>query len=151
MNLSRWSILFVKSGQFYLTINSKELMANTKTVLLDYTFDGDDVRYNLEEFRHNPINQKIYGKIEGIKTGRSRYDIILKGKDNLGNSVEFDSGSRSSEGFEFRRNKYDGDLSSEAIYITLALYAKEFPEEEGQPYVEEWEQIGEEFTIFLSR
>ncbi len=137
--------------QFEFNTNGKELMADTKTVFLDYIFDGDDVRYILEEFRYNPINQKIYGKIEGIKTGRSRYDIILKGKDNLGNLVEFDSGSRSSESFEFRRNRYDGDLSSEAMYITLAPYAKKFPEEEGQSYVGEWEQIGEEFTIFLSR
>lgn len=136
--------------KFEFNASGKELMADTKIVNLDYFFDGDDVRYILKGFRYNPVNQKIYGKIEGIKTGRSRYDIILKGKDNLENLVEFSSGSRSLESFEFRRNRYDGDLSSQAIYITLAPYAKEFPEEEGNPYVEEWKQIGEEFTIFLN-
>lgn len=81
------------------------------------------------------------------KKGLSRYDINLKGEDNLGNIIEFDSGSRFiNDGVVLKRSRYYGDLSTEATSITLAPYIKKFPEKDGEPYLEKWEKVGEEFT-----
>jgi hypothetical protein len=138
--------------EFKFTANGEELMAKTTSIPIDYSFNIGDEKYILEEFRYNPVSQNIHGKIEVDRKGISRYDIVLKGEDNLGNIVEFNSGSISiTDGIVLRRNRYYGDLASEAKSITLAPYIKEFPEKDGEPYVEEWEQIGEEFTIFLSK
>ncbi len=72
---------------FEFTANGSELTANTYTLPLEYSFNIDNIKYVLEEFRYNPVNQKIYGRIEGNKS--PDYDIKLEGQDNLGNPVEF--------------------------------------------------------------
>ncbi len=50
--------------EFEFTANGRELAANTYALPLDYSFGIDNTKYILEEFRYNPVNQKIYGKIE---------------------------------------------------------------------------------------
>jgi hypothetical protein len=134
--------------EFEFTANGAELTAETYKIPLNYSFNIGKEKYILEEFRYNPVSQNISGRIEVDEKGFSRYDLNLKGKDNLGNIVEFDSGSISvSDGVVLKRSRYYGDLDSKATSITLAPYIKEFPEKDGQPYVEEWKQIGEEFTV----
>ncbi len=136
--------------EFEFTANGAELTAETYKIPLNYSFNVGKEKYILEEFRYNPVSQNISGRIEVDEKGFSRYDLNLKGKDDLGNIVEFDSGSISvSDGVVLKRSRYYGDLDSKATSITLAPYIKEFPEKDGQPYVEEWKQIGEEFTVQL--
>ncbi len=134
--------------EFEFTANGSELTANTYTLPLEYSFNIDNIKYILEEFRYNPVNQKIYGRIEGNKS--SDYDIKLEGQDDLGNSVHFGMSRMSGNKFILRYENVYGNLSDEATSITLVPYAVKFPEESGR-MSNDWKQTGEKFTIFLNK
>ena len=136
--------------EFEFTASGYELMVDTNRIPIDYSFNIGQEKYILDELRYNPVNQNIYGKYETGRIGRSRYDINLQGEDNLGNIVVFYLGQTSNGSMKFRYDNYYGDLSTDAKSITLAPYIKELPEEDGQ-YTEEWEKVGEEFTIYLNK
>lgn len=141
--------------EFEFRANSKQLAANSYSLPLDYSFNLGEQEYKLEEFRYNPVNQKIYG------TSHDEYELShfvkLVGYDNLGNKVEF--------GLHRYRHKekeiifkYDSiynedkDLSDDAELITLAPYAVKESKEKGinsNNYKHFYEQVGEEFTINL--
>jgi hypothetical protein len=112
-------------------------------------FNIGEQKYKLEEFRHNPVNQKIYG------TSQNEYevshDIILRGYDDLGNKVEFDSYRYKDKELIFHYSNYSNegnDLSDDAKSITLIPYAAEYPKETGG-ITSNYEQVGEEFIINL--
>lgn len=135
--------------EFEFRANSKELTANTYSLPLDYLFNIGKQKYKLEEFRHNPINQKIYA------TSQDEYevshDIILRGYDDLGNKVEFDFYRYKDKELIFDYSNYSNegkDLSDDAKSITLIPYAAEYPNEAGG-ITSNYEQVGEEFTISL--
>ncbi|NLV76791.1 MAG: DUF4179 domain-containing protein [Tissierellia bacterium] len=134
--------------KFEFTANGSELTANTYVLPLDYYFNIDNQQYTLKEFRYNPVNQKIYGRIEGNKS--SDYDIKLEGQDDLGNSVCFGMSRMSGNKFILRYENVYGNLSDEATSITLVPYAVKFPEESGR-MSNDWKQTGEKFTIFLNK
>ncbi|KPU43513.1 hypothetical protein OXPF_29540 [Oxobacter pfennigii] len=134
--------------EFEFTANGSELTANTYTVALDYAFNIGNEKYTLEEFRYNPVNQKIFGKVKD-RSERS-YEIDLRGKDNLGNEVEFFLTSVSGEDLVFKYQNLDGDLSDEITAITLTPYAARLPEKSGRSG-DNWEQAGETFTISLNQ
>lgn len=131
---------------FEFRANGSELMANTNVLQLDYSFDIDKSKYALEEFRYNPVNQKIYGKVD--RKGNVSYDVSLRGHDNLGNKVEFYLSSMSGEDMVFKYQNIHRDLSDELTSITLTPYAVEFPEKDGR-LNNDFKQVGDEFTIYL--
>lgn len=135
--------------EFEFTASGYELMVDTNRIPIDYSFNIGKEKYILDEFRFNPVNQDIYGKFETGRIGRARYDIRLQGEDNLGNIAFFYLGQTSQNNMKFRYDNYYGDLSTDAEFITLAPYIREFPEEDGR-YTEEWEKIGEAFTIYFN-
>ena len=116
---------------------------------LDYSFNIDNTKYILEEFRYNPVNQNIYGKIEDKNKG-FEYDIRLKGEDNLGNKVVFYLSSSDGENLIFRYSNLYGDLADEITSINLTPYAVKFPEESGR-LNNDWKEVGEEFTIYINK
>jgi hypothetical protein len=134
--------------EFEFAANGSELMANTYALGLDYSFNIGPEKYTLHEFRYNPVNQKIFGKVQD-RSGRS-YEIDLRGSDNLGNEVEFFLTSVSGEDLVFKYQNLDGDLSDKITSITLTPYAAKLPEKSGKTS-DEWEQVGEAFTIFLKQ
>jgi len=134
--------------QFEFTANGSELTANSSTVPIDYSFNIDDQRYHLEEFRFNPVNKKIFGKGEG--TSVAEYDIYLKGHDSLGNEVVFYLASVSGKDLVFKYSNIYGDLSDEITYITLTPYAAKLPEKSGK-LSDDYRQVGEEFTINIKK
>lgn len=136
--------------EFEFTASGSELMANTHTLPLDYSFNIDNTEYILEEFRFNPINKKIYGKIEG-EHKELEYVIILRGEDNLGNKIEFPLLSADWEKIIFRYNNYYRDLAEEITSINLTPYALRYPEEGGRVEEDDWEKVGEEFTIYINK
>lgn len=141
--------------EFEFRANGRELTANTYLLPLDYSFNLGEQKYQLEEFRYNPVNQKIYG------TSHEEYDLShfvkLMGYDNLGNKVEFGLRRyRHKEKeivFKYASRYNEGnDLSDDAELITLAPYAVELSKEKGinsNNYKHFYEQVGEEFTINL--
>lgn len=136
----KWEFEFAASGS--------ELMADTYSLALNYSFNIGDEKYNLQEFRYNPVNQKIYAQAQG-RSGTS-YDINLKGQDNLGNEVCFYLSRAYGEELIFKYENIDGDLSNEITSITLVPYAVKFPEKSGR-LSNDWQPVGEEFTIFLKQ
>lgn len=136
----KWEFEFVASGG--------ELMANTHTIALDYGFNVGDERYTLEEFRYNPVNQKIVGKVNDLTANSGA--IALKGKDSLGNGVEFLLTSVSGEDTIFSYQQIYGDLSNEIEWLTLTPYHRVESDMTFQAS-NNWEQVGDEFTIYLKQ
>jgi hypothetical protein len=141
--------------EFEFTANGSELMANSYAQAVGYSFDIGEQSYTLEEFRCNPVNQKITGKKITDKSQaspRASYDIELRGHDNLGNEVVFYLASVSGEDLMFRNSRglSEGDLLDEITWIALTPYAVKFPEESGK-MSNDYKQVGEEFTIVLSK
>lgn len=134
--------------KFEFAANGSELTADTYALALDYEFNIGDEKYTLEEFRYNPVNQKIFGKVKN--RSEQSYEIDLRGMDNLGNKVEFALTSVSGEDLIFKYQNLYGDLSDEITSITLTPYAAKLPEESGKTS-DVWEQVGEEFTIHLDQ
>lgn len=135
--------------EFAFTANGSELMANSHTLPIDYSFKIGDQKYSLEEFRYNPVNQKIFGK---LKRGKSKdsYAVELKGYDNLGNEVRFSLTSVSGEDLVFKYENLYGDLSDEITSISLTPYAAKIPEKSGK-MSNDYKKVGEEFTISLQK
>ncbi|HZJ76919.1 MAG TPA: DUF4179 domain-containing protein [Oscillospiraceae bacterium] len=134
--------------EFEFNANGKELMAKTHALPIDYSFSIDDAKYVLEEFRYNPVNQKIYGRIKN--KSKDSYAVDLRGHDDLGNEVVFYLGTLSSEDLIFRYSNIDGDLSDEIKSITLTPYAAKYPKRSGRMN-SEYKQVGEKFTVFLNK
>lgn len=134
--------------KFEFAANGSELMANTYALPLDYSFDIENQKYILEEFRYNPVNQKIFGKVKG--ESKDAYQLDLRGSDNLGNEVIFFLTSQDGEDLVFKYENIYGDLSNEITSITLTPYAAKLPKESGR-MSNDWKQAGEEFTILLNR
>ncbi|TEB10030.1 hypothetical protein Psfp_04223 [Pelotomaculum sp. FP] len=134
--------------EFEFAANGSELMADTYAMALDYTFNIGNEKYILEEFRYNPVNQKIFGKVKD--RSEHSYDIDLRGRDNLGNEVEFCLTSVSGEDLVFKYQNINGDLADAITSLTLTPYAAKFPEQSGR-MSDDWEQVGEAFTIFLNQ
>lgn len=140
--------------KFEFTANGSELMANSYAQAVGYSFDIGEQSYTLEEYRCNPVNQKITGKIRDQSRAllRASYDLELRGHDNFGNEVVFYLASVSGEDLMFRSSwgLSEGDLPDEATWIALTPYAVKFPEESGK-MSNDYEQVGEEFTIILAK
>jgi len=134
----KWEFEFAASGS--------ELMADTYVLALDYGFRIGDEKYTLEEFRYNPVNQRIFGKVKD--RSEHSYEINLRGRDNLGNKVEFALTSVSGEDLIFKYQNLYGDLSAKITSITLTPYAAKLPEKSGNTG-DDWKQVGEAFTIHL--
>jgi len=134
--------------EFEFAANGSELMANTYVLPMDYSFDIGEQNYILEEFRHNPVNQKIFGKVKG--KSNDSYALDLRGHDNLGNEVVFFLTSVSGEDLVFKYENFYGDLSDEITSITLTPYAAKLPEKSGK-MSDDYKQVGEEFTILLNK
>ena len=76
-------------GKLKFAASGKELNAKTKNVALNQSFTlPDKTKITLKNYRSNIIDQKIIFTISPDNAGLSE-DILLKGKDNLGNPVEF--------------------------------------------------------------
>ncbi len=139
----------IDMGSFEFTASGQELSIDTLSVPLDQTFelpDGELVTFT--EYTSNALGQKIY--YEKSDDGYA-YDMELRGEDNLGNPVSFyvryGNGTEGKMEVEAIDNGY---ISDEATSLTLALYVVKMPEESGaMPGSEEYEQVGESFTVQL--
>ncbi|AOT71446.1 DUF4179 domain-containing protein [Geosporobacter ferrireducens] len=133
---------------FEFTADGSELMKDTHVLPLDYSFQIANQTYSLEAFRYNPVNQKIEGSVEG--EFKSFYQIDLRGYDNLGNEINFYLSRKSNEDLVFKYENFYKDFSDEITSITLTPYAAKLPEESGR-MSNDYEQVGETFTIFLNK
>lgn len=133
--------------EFEFTANGSELNANTNVIPVEYQFNIDGAQYSLNEYRYNPVSQKITGEIKS-KEGNA-YDIELRGSDNLGNEVVFYLSRASKDEMVFKYEDIKGDLSDDIESISLTPYAVKFPEKSGRMN-SDFKQVGEEFIIYLN-
>ncbi len=76
-------------GKLKFAASGKELNAKTTNVALNHSFTlPNKTKITLKNYRSNIVNHQISFTISKNNTGLSG-DIILKGKDDLGNPVEF--------------------------------------------------------------
>ena len=134
--------------EFEFKGNGKELAIATKEIDLDYSFNLEDgEKIILNKYITNAIGQKIYYKTEN---GTGKYDMVLKGKDDLGNTVEFYLSHGSKIEGLFKNSSIDGEISSEAKELTLTPYAVKFPEKSGK-LSNDFKKVGEEFKININK
>ncbi len=146
---------------FKFKVNGEELINNTKDIKLnkEVKLDTGAILY-LENYKSNVINQKINLKItdhkkeikldESVK-GKVEYgQVLLKGKDNLGNKVGFRPGSGyMQEGFseyEYDKESKQFDRNAKKLYLTPYIQVIENNNEE---YKTSYKKVGEEFIIDL--
>ena len=98
-------------GKLKFAASGKELNAKTKNVALNQSFTlPDKTKITLKNYRSNIIDQKIIFTISPDNAGLSE-DILLKGKDNLGNPVEFFLDESDGTSGTFRVDKSVGSIS----------------------------------------
>lgn len=113
-------------GKLKFAASGKELNAKTKNVALNQSFTlPDKTKITLKNYRSNIIDQKIIFTISPDNAGFSG-DILLKGKDNLGNPVEFFLGESNGTSGTFRVDKSVGSISPKATSLTLTPYCADY-------------------------
>lgn len=137
-----------KSGRwvFEFKTNGDELVADTKEILIDYTFalpNGQSI--SLEKYTSNNLGQKIYFSKSSKDTS---YNMVLKGHDDLGNKVEFFMSRTNGCNGIFNLETIDGNLNENANKLSLTPYTVKLPEQSGK-MSHDFKKVGEEFTIDL--
>ena len=113
-------------GKLKFAASGKELNAKTKNVALNQSFTlPNKTKITLKNYRSNIIDQKIIFTISPDNAGLSG-DILLKGKDSLGNPVEFFLDESDGTSGTFRVDKSVGSISPKATSLTLTPYCADY-------------------------
>lgn len=113
-------------GKLKFAASGRELNAKTKNVALNQSFTlPDKTKISLKNYRSNIVDQKIIFTVSPNNAGLSG-DILLKGKDNLGNPVEFFLGESDGTSGTFRVDKSVGSISPKATSLTLTPYCADY-------------------------
>jgi hypothetical protein len=93
------------------------------------------------------IDKKIYLTIENKNKSKASYDIQLRGYDDNGNKIVFETIKMSKEQGMLKSSTVLGEeIGDEAAELTLIPYAAAYPEKSGR-LNNYYKQVGEEFTI----
>lgn len=112
-------------GKLKFAASGKELNAKTKNIALNHSFTlSDKTKITLKNYRSNIVDQKIIFTISNDNGLPG--DLILKGKDNLGNPVEFFLGDSDGTSGTFRVDKSIGAISPNATSLTLTPYCADY-------------------------
>lgn len=126
INFSTLGELDIPVGTLKFAASGKELNAKTKNIALNQSFTlSDKTKITLKNYRSNLIDQKITFTISQNNVGLPG-DILLKGKDNLGNPVEFFLGDSDGTSGTFRVDKSVGSISPKATSLTLTPYCADY-------------------------
>ena len=114
-------------GKLKFAASGKELNAKTTNVALNHSFTlPNKTKITLKNYRSNIVNHQISFTISKNNTGLSG-DIILKGKDDLGNPVEFYLDTADGTNGTFTVDRMTGYISPKATCLTLTPYYNDFP------------------------
>lgn len=143
---------------FKFKVNGDKLNQDTKNIKLKENIKLDTgATIKLESYRGNIISQKIKLTMTGhknIESGKNAIEIVLKGRDNLGNKVDFIpiQGILDSKSQQYIY-EYDDTLrefNENAKKLELTPYLLIFDDSTGD-YEKVYKKIGDEFTIDLSK
>ncbi|MDR0879613.1 MAG: hypothetical protein LBN09_02800 [Clostridioides sp.] len=133
---------------FEFTTNSREIAKDTYSqelnTVLNLSLDFD---INFKKYTSNNLGQKIYA---GPQKGGVKYDLELRGKDDLGNDVVFYLSSGDENRMLFENEKLNGNIDEQAKILTLKPYAVNMPETSGK-MSNDFKPVGESFTIDLTK
>ena len=140
-----WGFEFKTNGD-KLKIDTKEIAIGDKLTL------GNGTEYTLQKYTDNSLGQKVYASISNFKI-EPRYDVELRGTDDLGNKVKFYEYRSDQEKTSFKIDNLSRNLDKNAKILTLTPYAAKEPEESGEDKIMnlEYEQVGETLTIDLTQ
>ncbi|MGL5378386.1 DUF4179 domain-containing protein [Clostridium sp.] len=129
---------------FEFKANGDVLNSNTKDIKIDHSFTlENNEKIILNKYVSNDVGQKIYYNIANKDINSPYVLLVLKGYDDLGNTVEFyTSYDELTKGLM----KNQTEISEEASSITLTPYAVVYPKESGK-ISNDLKKVGEEFTI----
>lgn len=136
-----------KSGKwvFEFQTNGEMLAKDTKEVLINHCFTlEDENKIYLEKYTNNNVGEKIYFSMDKKNYD---YDMQLKGKDNLGNPVEFYLSSMNGKKGIFKLERFSSSSDEKATSYELTPYAVPFPEESGR-LNNDFKKIGKSFTVY---
>ena len=133
------SIEFVASG--------KELAADTVRIPIETSCEfPDESVVTFTELAMNPVSTKIYMT---ATVSYGKYDINLRGYDDLGNEIQFYlTHYGDGKGWFVLEPEEENYIREEASSLTLTVYAAEYPEESGKMN-DDYQPVGEAFTIEL--
>ncbi len=133
---------------FEFGASGSELAVNTKIINIDKTFEKDGIKMEIKEISINPVNKKMYVNIN--ENGDRNNDYVFKGKDNLGNDVEFGLSRYDGSTGEaiFIYEQLSSNMSDNAEYVTLTPYFRQMPKKSGR-ITDDYNQLGDEFKIVL--
>lgn len=143
---------------FKFKVNGDKLYKDTKNIKLEEKINLDTgATMTLESYRGNIISQKIKLTMTGhknIENEKNIIDIVLKGRDDLGNKVDFNpiQGVIDSKSQKYIY-EYDDTLrmfDENAKKLNLTPYLLILDDSTGD-YKKVYKKIGDEFTIDLSK
>ncbi|UOW69501.1 DUF4179 domain-containing protein [Paraclostridium bifermentans] len=145
-----WSFKFKVNGD-KLNKDTKHIKLNKK-IKLDTGSTMDIISY-----RGNILNQTINLSMTNHTHMKSEVEngvIALKGRDNLGNKVEFTQHladvRKEKTLYEYRFNKDEYTFNRDAKYLKVTPYLS-YLEKENNDYVTKYKKLGSEITIDLNK
>lgn len=136
-------------GTFSFSTTGKDLMASTYTAALDTSITlPDNTSIHFYKYSSNAMGQRIYFKTSTPDTVPA-YDILLKGKDNLGNPVTFSIRTiHTGIGCMEVDTLKNGYISDAAQSLTLTPYISKKPDGGGK-MSNDYQPAGGSFNIGL--
>lgn len=135
---------------FHFEADGAKLAVDTTRIALNNSFllpNGSKII--LTEYTSNDLGQKVYFKLENWDYKKDpMYDLVLKGKDNLGHKVEFEMSYCKGEKKVGRFNETPISDIEGVESLTLKPYAVEMPKESGR-LSHDFVDTGDSFTINL--
>lgn len=143
---------------FKFKVNGDKLNKDTKHIELNKKLELDTgSTMDITSYRGNILNQTINLSMTDHKSMKNELEngfIVLKGRDNLGNKVEFTQHSadvdKEKTFYEYRFNKDEYRFNRDAEYIKVTPYLS-YLEKENNEYITKYKKIGSEITINLNK
>ena len=132
----------ISVGTLKFAASGEELNAKTTNVALNHSFTlPDKTKITLKNYRSNVVNQKITFTISNNDSGLPG-DLVLKGKDNLGNHIEFYLGDSDGTSGTFKVDRVVGTISPKATSLTLTPYYADYSNLSSNNDTDEKEEAG---------
>ncbi|WP_394861836.1 DUF4179 domain-containing protein [Paraclostridium bifermentans] len=143
---------------FKFKVNGDKLNKDTKHIELNKKLELDTgSTMDIISYRGNILNQTINLSMTDHKSMKNELEngfIVLKGRDNLGNKVEFTQHSadvdKEKTFYEYRFNKDEYKFNRDAKYLKVTPYLS-YLEKENNDYVTKYKKLGSEITINLNK
>ena len=141
-----------KIGAVSFIASGKELLDVRKRTSVNHNLTLENgIVLKLDELVSSPVQYRVNVSLASGKSEEMKYDVTLKGHDNLGRKMEFYMSDWDDEAgtlILFYTGDENVDMTGVTSFVVVP-YVQEFPEESGCMDTE-IKQAGEEFTITVN-